>query len=165
MILVSVGTNEQPFDRLVAAAGALVGSEPVIIQHGSSALEPAFADCRAFMPFEEIERLVTQSRAFVCHAGVGSVGVALRLGRRPIVMARRHRLGEAVDDHQVPFARRLASAGLVTLVDDVPGLIQALRGDVSATPWAAGAATPLALELRGYLEDEAGVRKAPARIP
>jgi UDP-N-acetylglucosamine transferase subunit ALG13 len=163
MILVSVGTNEQPFDRLVAAAGALVGSEPVIIQRGSSALQPAFADCREFVPFEEIEQLVRQSRAFICHAGVGSVGVALRLGRRPIVMARRHHLGEAVDDHQVPFARRLASAGLVTLVDDVPGLVQALRGDVTATPWVGGAATPLALELRGYLEGEAGVRQALAR--
>ena len=74
-------------------------------------------------------------------------------------MARRHHLGEAVDDHQVPFARRLASAGLVTLVDDVPGLVQALRGDVTATPWVGGAATPLALELRGYLEGEAGVRQ------
>ena len=105
MIFVSVGTNEQPFDRLVAAAGALVGSEPVIIQRGSSDLQPAFADCRAFLPFEEVEQLVRQSRAFICHAGVGSIGVALRLGRRPIVMARRHHLGEAVDDHQVPFAQ------------------------------------------------------------
>jgi UDP-N-acetylglucosamine transferase subunit ALG13 len=163
MILVSVGTNEQPFDRLVAAAGALVGSEPVIIQRGSSELKPAFADCREFLPFEEIEQLVRESRAFICHAGVGSIGVALRLGRRPIVMARRHHLGEAVDDHQVPFARRLASAGLVTLVDDVPGLVQALRGEVTATPWVGGAATPLALELRGYLQGEAGVRQALAR--
>lgn len=164
MILVSTGTNEQPFDRLVAAAGALVGAEQVIIQRGSSQLQPAFADCRAFMPFEEIEELVSQSRAFVCHAGVGSIGVALRLGRRPIVMARRHHLGEAVDDHQVPFAERLASAGLVTLVDDVPGLVRALRGDVSAAPLVGGSATPLALELRGYLEGEAGVRQTLARV-
>jgi UDP-N-acetylglucosamine transferase subunit ALG13 len=160
MILVSVGTNEQPFDRLVAAAGVLAGSERVIIQHGASKLRPALAECREFMPFEEIEELVTASRAVVCHAGVGSVGVALRLGRRPIVMARRHRLGEAVDDHQVPFARRLARAGLVQVVEDVPGLVRALQRDSVTPPWLAAKATPLALELRDYLEGEAGVRQA-----
>jgi UDP-N-acetylglucosamine transferase subunit ALG13 len=160
MILVSVGTNEQPFDRLVAAAGALVGSEPVIIQHGASRLRPLHADCRAFMPFEQIEQLLVLSRAFVCHAGVGSIGVALRLGRRPIVMARRAHLGEAVDDHQVPFANRLARAGIVDLVDDVPALERALRRDTATRPWLAGSATPLALELRGYLQGEAGVRQA-----
>jgi UDP-N-acetylglucosamine transferase subunit ALG13 len=160
MILVSVGTNEQPFDRLVAAAGELAGPEPVIIQHGASRLRPPRADCREFMPFEEIEQLVGISRAFVCHAGVGSIGVALRLGRRPIVMARRVHLGEAVDDHQVPFALRLARAGMVELVDDVPGLVRALRQDSATAPWRAGAATPLARELRGYLEGEAGVRRA-----
>jgi UDP-N-acetylglucosamine transferase subunit ALG13 len=163
MILVSVGTNEQPFDRLIEAAGTLVGVEPVIIQHGSSRIQPAGTDCRAFMPFEEIEELVRESRAFVCHAGVGSVGVALRLGRRPIVMARRHHLGEAVDDHQVPFAERLARAGMVRLVDDVPSLVEALREDSTTSPWLAGKATALALELRGYLQGEAGVRQALAR--
>jgi UDP-N-acetylglucosamine transferase subunit ALG13 len=32
-------------------------------------------------------------------------------------MPRRHRLGEAVDDHQVSLAQRLARAGLVTVVE------------------------------------------------
>jgi UDP-N-acetylglucosamine transferase subunit ALG13 len=159
MILVSVGTNEQPFDRLVEAAGALVGSEPVIIQRGASRLRPPLTACHDFMPFEAIEQLVTASRAFVCHAGVGSIGVALRLGRRPIVMARRHHLGEAVDDHQVPFARRLAGAGMVRLVEDVPELLQAVDEDSATIPWLTGKASPLALELRSYLEGEAGVRR------
>jgi UDP-N-acetylglucosamine transferase subunit ALG13 len=159
MILVSVGTNEQPFDRLVEAAGALAGSEHVIIQRGPSHVQPPHAECRDYMPFEEIEQLVTASHAFVCHAGVGSVGVALRLGRRPIVMARRHHLGEAVDDHQVPFADKLARAGLVRLVGDVPELLEAVLEDSQTTPWLTSKATPLALELRSYLEGEAGVRR------
>ncbi len=45
----------------------------------------------------------------------------------------------------------------------MPGLVRALRGDVSATPLVGGSATPLALELRGYLEGEAGVRQTLAR--
>jgi UDP-N-acetylglucosamine transferase subunit ALG13 len=113
------------------------------------------------MPFVEFEELFAGSRAFVCHAGVGSVGVALRLGRRPIVVARRHVLGEAVDDHQIPFAERLGRAGLVQVVDDLPGLVRALRGEAHTTPWLAATSTPLALELRAYLEREAGVRRAP----
>ena len=69
---------------------------------------------------------VTRARVVVTHAGVGSVLVALGAGKRPVVVPRRGRFGEAVDDHQVDFARRFEQAGLVTLVEDADGLEDAL---------------------------------------
>ena len=50
------------------------------------------------------------------------MAVALAHGRRPIVVPRLHRHGEAVDDHQVHFARRLEAAGLATVVEDLDQL-------------------------------------------
>jgi UDP-N-acetylglucosamine transferase subunit ALG13 len=45
---------------------------------------------------------------------------------------RLRRYGEAVDDHQVHFARRLAERGLVMLAEDPEGLPEALaRVDTS----------------------------------
>jgi UDP-N-acetylglucosamine transferase subunit ALG13 len=127
MIVVTVGTNEQPFDRLVSAAAGLDGDEPLLVQHGSSRVPHGRGEWVDFLPFEQLETHAADARVLVCHAGVGSIMLARRCGKRPIVMPRRHQLGEAVDDHQLPLARRLAEAGLVTLVEDETALAAAIR--------------------------------------
>lgn len=146
MIVVTVGTNEQPFDRLVRAAAALDVDEPLVVQHGASMVPPGRGEWVAFLPFEELEARIAEADAVVCHAGVGSIMVARRCGHRPIVVPRRVHLGEAVDDHQLPLARRLADAGLVTLVEDVADLAGALRVQTT-TPPAAPAELPGAAAL------------------
>ena len=132
MILVTVGTNEQPFDRLVRWAAALEGDEPLLVQHGSSTVPHGRGEWIDFLPFEELSERAKSARAVVCHAGVGSIMLARRCGHRPIVVARRGGLGEAVDDHQLTLALRLSQAGLVTLVDNEPALRMALGAPVGA---------------------------------
>jgi UDP-N-acetylglucosamine transferase subunit ALG13 len=135
-VLVTVGTNEAPFDRLLEAMSGLdLGGERVIVQHGASSVRPAGTECVDFLPFDELDGLTRSARVVVCHAGIGSVAVALAHGRRPIVVPRRHRHGEAVDDHQVFFARRLEAAGLATVVDDLDALPALLAaGQPAPTP-------------------------------
>jgi UDP-N-acetylglucosamine transferase subunit ALG13 len=161
MIVVTVGTNEQPFDRLVRAAAALGGDEPLLVQYGASRVAHGRGEWVDFLPFDELERRVAGARALVCHAGVGSIMLARRCGKRPIVMPRRHHRGEAVDDHQLPLARRLADAGLVTLVEDEAALVAAL--DAPTPPMAAAVrrvegADALSADLRATL---AGLGAAP----
>jgi hypothetical protein len=55
-----------------------------------------------------------------------------------------------VDDHQVPFARRLAEVGLVTLVEDPAGLPAAVA-ETPPPPPALGGESRLAADLRAYL--------------
>ena len=136
MIVVTVGTNEQPFDRLVRAAAALGGDEPLLVQHGASQVPHGRGDWVDFLPFDVLEARTRGARVLVCHAGVGSIMLARRCGLRPVVMPRRHHLGEAVDDHQLPLAQRLARAGLVTLVEDEAALAAAVAAD-AAPPVAA----------------------------
>jgi UDP-N-acetylglucosamine transferase subunit ALG13 len=132
-VLVTVGTNEAPFDRLLEAVSGLdLGGERVIVQHGASAVRPAGAECVDFLPYDELDDLTRRARAVVCHGGIGSVAVALAHGRRPIVVPRLRRHGEAVDDHQVPFARRLEAAGLATVVEELDRLPELLAGDQAA---------------------------------
>ncbi len=156
MIFVTVGTNEAPFDRLLRAVADLPSTEELVVQHGSSSIRPAHATCVDFLPFDEVVESVTRARVVVTHAGVGSVLVALGAGKRPVVVPRRGRLGEAVDDHQVDFARRFEQAGLVTLVEDADGLEDALaQVSAQALPGSTGP-TSLAGELRRYLEETLG---------
>jgi UDP-N-acetylglucosamine transferase subunit ALG13 len=152
MIFVSVGTNEARFDRLLGAVGALSIDEAIVIQHGhSSATLAPGAELVDFLPFEAMNTTVRRARAFVTHAGVGSIMVALANERKPIVVPRRKVFGEAVDDHQLQLGRRFAQAGLVTLVEDPDTLGEALTQEHAAAA-VTKEASPLAAELRRFLE-------------
>lgn len=151
MIFVTVGTNEARFERLVQAAGRIPPGEELVIQTGHCRSAPDRARCVDFLSFEEMTEHARRARVVVCHAGVGSIMVALMAGRRPVVVPRRAALGEAVDDHQLPLARRMDAAGLVRLVEDPDDLPRAVSEDGSRPPVRPGEGTALARELHGYL--------------
>ena len=60
---------------------------------------------------------VRDAAAVVCHGGPGTIMLAVHEGRRPVVVPRTRSLGEHVDDHQVAFARRIASEGAIRLAE------------------------------------------------
>jgi UDP-N-acetylglucosamine transferase subunit ALG13 len=72
-------------------------------------------------------------------------------GKRPIVVPRLSRYGETSDDHQLAFARRLAEAGLVTLVEEPERLPEALAAANGASAGAFDGSGGLVRELREYL--------------
>jgi UDP-N-acetylglucosamine transferase subunit ALG13 len=150
MIFVTVGTNETPFDRLVQACEPLAREEVVVVQRGSSAFEPAGVTCVDFLPFEELVQHVRRARVVVTHAGVGSVIVALANGKRPVVVPRLRRFGEAVDDHQLALGRRFEQEGLVRLVEDPTLLSDAVRQTADIAP-SLERGSNLVHELRDYL--------------
>jgi UDP-N-acetylglucosamine transferase subunit ALG13 len=64
----------------------------------------------------------------ITHAGVGSIICASREGHVPLVVPRRHDLGEHVDDHQAELTRALAERGSVVAVWDVDELAETVAG-------------------------------------
>ena len=151
MIFVTVGTNEAAFDRLVQAAGNLAGDEELVIQRGASRVEPARGEAVDFLPFDGLVDEVRRARVVITHAGVGSVMVALANGHRPIVVPRLGRLGEAVDDHQLTWARRVAQDGLVLLVEDEADLAAAVEGESASVPGGIAPSRALVRELRAIV--------------
>jgi UDP-N-acetylglucosamine transferase subunit ALG13 len=125
VILVTIGTSD-PFDRLLAAVAGLPAGEEIVAQCGASTVRPGNAACVDFLTCDEFVEQVARARVVVTHAGAGSTMVALANGKRPIVVPRLRRYGEAVDDHQLHFARRLAERGLVTLAEDPEDLVNVL---------------------------------------
>jgi len=161
VIFVTTGTAE-PFDRLVRAADALAAHEEVVIQYGHSNLLPQRARGVAFMPFDELVELIRAARVVVSAAGVGTVMTILSCGKMPIVVPRLQQHGEAIDDHQLPFARRVAAAGLITIEEDesrLPAVVATY--DVAARPTATAGGGGLAAELRNYLEELLGEPNRP----
>jgi len=155
MIFVSVGTHEDPFDRMLNAVYGLELDEELVVQYGPSSVRCERAREHEYLAFDEVVECIRSARAVVMHAGVGSVMISLANGKRPIVMARRHEFGEHVDDHQVELARRMEASGLVTFVDDAESLRAALSrdaeppGQMNGIPW-------LGSDLGEYLREQLG---------
>jgi UDP-N-acetylglucosamine transferase subunit ALG13 len=115
LLLVTVGTDHHPFDRLVGWAGAWLAAHPgtlrCLMQTGTSAPPAGPADWQAYLEFGALQAAMASAAAVVCHGGPGTILGARHMGAVPIVVPRQHRLGEHVDDHQVAFSRRLAAEG------------------------------------------------------
>jgi UDP-N-acetylglucosamine transferase subunit ALG13 len=69
--------------------------------------------------FDEAEKVIT-------HAGVGSILCATRAGHLPVVVPRRHDLGEHVDEHQAELTARLELRGSVIAVREIADLAAAV---------------------------------------
>ena len=90
------------------------------VQTGTSAV-PRLAEHRQYLGHEEMEAMVREAAVVVCHGGPGTIMLASTLGKRPIVVPRRKRFGEHVDDHQCAFTERIARAlGLAGAVAELP---------------------------------------------
>jgi len=132
MIFVTVGSAE-PFDRLLRAL-PIPTEEALLVQTGASSIRPVGATCVPFMTFDEITNAIAAARVVISHAGVGTVLTALQHGKRPVLVPRRRRFSEAVDDHQVELAYRLAESGLAIVIED-PVQLEHVLGE--ARTWSA----------------------------
>ena len=119
---VAVGTHSQPFDRLLEmvdrAAEAGILPVPITAQVGPSLRRMRHADTRNLMTPQEIEETIRNTRHVVCHAGAGTISTSLRVGRRPLVLARLECRGEHFDDHQQEIVDKLATLDLVVPLGD-----------------------------------------------
>ena len=127
MIFVTVGTHEQPFDRLIKAMDDLKAegtlTEEVIIQTGYSTYEPNHCKWQKLFPYSQMIQLVNDARIVITHGGPSSFIMALQIGKLPIVVPRMHKYGEHVNDHQVNFCRQVsADKQNILLVEDVAAL-------------------------------------------
>lgn len=118
MILATLGTHHQPFDRFVRVALAIAGDEQLVIQHGHTARVPAGPSVQwhRWLSPEDMAALMRAADVVITHAGVASIVDAVRTGHRPIVVARRQHLGEHVDDHQLQIVSVLEDIGIVTQI-------------------------------------------------
>jgi UDP-N-acetylglucosamine transferase subunit ALG13 len=78
--------------------------------------------------------LMSQSSVVVTHAGPATISLAQACGKRPVVVPRNPLYGEAVDDHQISFARHLAARGVVALAETEDDFHVAVDAALSQSP-------------------------------
>ena len=95
------------FDRLVEAVdrwAAERGRTDIFAQIGPSEMRPEHLEWTRFLEPAEYRSRIEEATAVVAHAGVGTILIALELGRPLLVLPRRASLGETRSDHQVATA-------------------------------------------------------------
>lgn len=118
-VLVLVGTDCHPFDRLVRWCDQWIAAQPsddvrCVIQYGSST-PPQRAEGVEYFSVEQMARQIGSADAVVCHGGPATITECRQAGHLPIVVPRDGSFGEHVDDHQKLFAARMDAAGMVRL--------------------------------------------------
>lgn len=127
MIFVTVGTHEQPFNRLVKKIDELKENgtieDEVFIQTGFSTYEPKYCQWSKLIPYDQMIKNVEDARIVITHGGPASFIMPLQIGKTPIVVPRQHQFNEHVNDHQLEFARNVAKRmGTIILVEDIETL-------------------------------------------
>ena len=138
MILVTVGTL-LPFDRLVREIDRLAGTgffagEDVFVQKGIGGYEPKHVRWTPSLERAEFRRIVSECRAIVSHAGMGTIIQGLNLGKPMLVVPRLRRLRENLNDHQVATAKQFEADGQVLAAYDMGELRRKLDALASFRP-------------------------------
>ena len=125
MIFVTVGTHEQPFDRLVGYMDrwAETHDEQVMIQTSYSTCEPEHCEWKMSYPYQMILKMVSEARIVITHGGPSSFIIPLQSNKIPIVVPRKKKFHEHINDHQTEFSRQFAQRqGNIIVVENIDDL-------------------------------------------
>lgn len=124
MIFVTVGTHEQPFNRLIKKIDELVEekiiSEPVFMQIGFSDYIPKNVKYSRFLSYAQMQESINDARIIITHGGPASFISVLAKGKKPIVVPRLSEFHEHVNDHQLIFAKELIKKKYdIVIIEDI----------------------------------------------
>lgn len=132
MIFVTVGTHEQPFNRLIENIDRLVENgeikEEVIVQSGYSTYEAKHCKCSQIIPYREMEKNIKDARIVITHGGPASFIMPLQVGKIPVVVPRQKTFNEHVNNHQLEFCNQVAERqNNIIVVEDIENLAEVLK--------------------------------------
>lgn len=134
VIFVTVGTPQQPFDRLVRAMDdfAAQADEKVVIQSGTATYKPAHAEYFRWTTSQEMETLTQAARIVITQASAGAIILAINFGKPLIVVPRLKKYGEHFNNHQYQLALALQKGGQAVLAENLT--LPELRKAVELAP-------------------------------
>jgi len=118
-VLVIVGTDHHPFNRLIRWINDWLAAHPAqvpgfFVQSGAASVRPICPGVD-YLDAEQLDAALGEADVIVCHGGPGTIADAWDRGLLPIAVPRVPELGEIVDAHQVFFCSKLADSGRVRM--------------------------------------------------
>lgn len=118
-VVVTLGTYRgYGFERLVRRLLAILPAESEVLwQTGDTDTGGLGVHAHRAIPERDLSQAMREADVVVAHAGVGAAIAALEAGKCPVLVPRRHAMGEHVDDHQIQIATELRDRALSVSVD------------------------------------------------
>jgi UDP-N-acetylglucosamine transferase subunit ALG13 len=113
MIFVTVGNHFQGFDRLLKKIDEMAPKIPheIVIQKGYSKYVPRNTKYFDFVPADSAMEYTRKSDLVVSHAGMGTIILCKEYGVPVIILPRREKYKEHINDHQMEIAQILEERG------------------------------------------------------
>ena len=132
MIFITVGTHEQPFNRLLIEIDRLIDEgkikDDVFAQIGYSDYLPHNFQFEKFLSYSEMIENFKKADIIITHGGPSSFMDAIKLKKIPIVVPRQKDFNEHINNHQLVFAKELQSRNFpIIVVEDISKLNEALE--------------------------------------
>ena len=113
MILVTLGTQKEPFTRLLDYIENSKIKDKIIVQAGHTKYNSKKMEIFDFIPYDKMDEYINEADLIITHSGTGSVLTPLKRGKKIIVCARLSKYDEHVDDHQVELLEVFKEEGYV----------------------------------------------------
>ena len=126
MILVTLGTQDKGFDRLLKAIDREIKkgtiTDRVVVQAGYTEYQSDKMEIFDMIDKEALEKLTQEADLIITHGGVGSILTALSYGKTIIAVPRLKKYKEHTNDHQKQIVNRFAKEGYILAAKDLSQL-------------------------------------------
>ena len=123
MIFVTLGTNDESFERLLKAIDKEIDKgtikEKVIVQAGCTKYESKNMEILDLVPRDEFEKLISECNLLITHGGVGSILTGINKGKKVIVVPRLAKYNEHGNDHQLQIVENFSERKYILAVKDL----------------------------------------------
>ncbi len=126
MILVTLGTQDKPFTRLVDAVQEQINKgnikDRVVVQAGCTTYKSNDMEIFDLIPKDDFEKLISECDLLITHGGVSSILTGLKNKKKVIAAARLKQYGEHTNDHQLQIIENFTKSGYILSLDDFEDL-------------------------------------------
>ncbi len=131
MILVTLGTQDKQFTRLLQEIDALIEKkviqEEVIVQAGYTKFQSKNMKIFDYVPKKKLEEYMEKSSFVITHAGVGSIFDCLKKHKKVIAVPRLAKYQEHHNNHQLEIVDELGKQKLILPVYEMSELEKAIQ--------------------------------------
>ena len=131
MILVTLGTQDKTFERLLKAIQKEIDKgnikDRVVVQAGSTQFESKDMEIFDLIDRDKFSELIQECDLLITHGGVGSIITGLKNNKKVIAAPRLEKYGEHTNDHQLQIIEKFSNTGLILPLYDFDKLEELLK--------------------------------------
>jgi UDP-N-acetylglucosamine transferase subunit ALG13 len=138
MILVTLGTQDKPFERLLNAIQKQIDNgnikDRVVVQAGCTKFNSGNMEIFDLIDREKFSSLISECDLLITHGGVGSIINGLKNNKKVIACPRLEKYGEHTNDHQLQIIEKFSDTELILPLYDFDTLGEVIEKSKTFEP-------------------------------